>query len=269
MSYNRLLICEMCNKEYKQTRKNQRFCSRICSGKYRERMVHKVPKYYATQRGRGEWAECPICGERYWKRFCRPARTCSRSCWAILMCGKNNVRYKPKVMVICKQCGKEVEEWPCRKDRKHFCSADCKYKWRSENIRGEKVYNWQGGIGFGKYCEKFNFDFKERVRIFFQRKCFVCGCDETKERHHVHHINFNPKACCDESEREFIILCRSCHANTTNSLDRGETARYYSVELHKQTGGKCWYTKEELQYLLVIFQNLNKKSRWDLSHLML
>jgi hypothetical protein len=83
----------------------------------------------------------------------------------------------------------------------------------------------------------------------------------------VHHINFNPEACCDDSEREFIVLCRSCHANTTNSSDRSETARYYSIELHKRTGGKCWYTKEEIRDLQIVFEGLEKRNRWDLSHL--
>ena len=267
MSYNRLLICEFCGKEYSQTRKNQKFCSRACTGKYREKMVCEVPKYYAMVRGVGEWAECPVCGDKYWNRRCRPQQTCSRNCHSIFMRGENNIKYKPKVQVTCRQCGKIFEEWPCRKERRHFCSDECKYRWRSENVRGEKVYNWQGGKGFGKYCERFNFDFKERVRIFFQRKCFVCGCDEGRERHHVHHINFNPKACCDDSQREFIILCRSCHAITTNSSDRKEIARYYSVKLHEMTGGKCWFTKEDNQNIRSILGGLDKRSRWDLSHL--
>lgn len=269
MSYNRLLICEWCKKEFKQTRKNQRFCSKKCSGENREFQAKTKPKCFAVARGKGEWAMCPVCGDKYWKRNCRPQKTCSRNCWSVLMRGENNVKFKPKIEVACKQCGIKMLIWPSIKTRKHFCSDACKYKWRSENIRGEKVHNWLGGVGFGKYCEKFNFDFKERVRIFFQRKCFVCGQEEIRERHHVHHINFNPKACCDDSEREFITLCRSCHAKTTNSSDREETARCYSYDLHRKTNGKCWYTKAELSALKHEIDQIQNRSRWEQSHLML
>ena len=266
MSYNRSLICENCGREFKQTRKEQRFCSRKC-GKESISARAKVSPFHNLDKG--EWRTCCVCGATYWSRNSRPKKTCSRKCSYVLKRGELNVKYKPKIEVSCKQCGKKILVWPSIKDRKHFCSDACKYKWRSENIRGDKVHNWMGGVCFGKYCEKFNFKFKERVRIFFKRKCFVCGCDEIVERHHVHHINFNPKACCDSSEREFIILCRSCHANTTNSLDRNETARWYSMQLHKLTGGKCYYTKEEMKSLNYEVEDLQNKNRWALAHLML
>ena len=217
----------------------------------------------------GIWKICPICGKSFWQRPSKIRKTCSRACFAIYYMGERNPKYKPKIKVNCRYCNKEMDIWPALKDRKHFCSKKCQYKWRSENTRGEKVHNWQGGKGFGKYCQKFNMPFKERVRIFFKRKCFVCGCDEIVERHHVHHIHYNPKACCDDSQREFVILCRSCHANTTNSPNREETARYYSSKLYEMTGGKCYYTKEEFNELKFKIENLDKLSRLERSHLML
>jgi hypothetical protein len=269
MSYNRKIVCEYCDKTFLQTRKNQRFCSKRCAGDYRHKNASDGSKPYALARRVGEWKICSVCGSRYWNLFSRPKQFCSRKCLGVSMLGRNNIKFKPKAKVNCLYCSKEVEVWPCHATRKHFCSKDCQYKWRSENTRGDKVHNWMGGKGFGKYCSKFNYPFKERVRIFFKRKCFICGCDEVKERHHVHHINFNPEACCDNSQREFIILCRSCHANTTNSGDRKETARWYSKQLYEATGGKCYYTKDEIETLEEIIENLDKMSRWDLSHLML
>jgi len=267
MSYKNTLVCKVCQKEYLQTRKNQQFCSRKCYGEYRHQVAisgnHPFARIIGTKK------ICPVCGIKYTEPKNRISRTCSRKCWSILMHGENNVKYKPKIKVTCKQCGKELEIQPCLKNRKHFCSDECKYKWRSENIKGSKVHNWLGGKSFGKYCEKFNPEFKERVRIFFKRKCFECGSDEIKERHHVHHIQFNPKACCDNSERLFIILCRNCHAVTTNSSDREEIARYYSLKLYEATGGKCWYTVGELAELQLKISNLENLNRWELTHLML
>jgi hypothetical protein len=39
--------------------------------------------------------------------------------------------------------------------------------------------------------------------------------------------------------------------------------------LYEATGGKCYYTKDEIETLEEIIENLDKMSRWDLSHLML
>lgn len=40
---------------------------------------------------------------------------------------------------------------------------------------GSKHPNWRGGVSFGQYCEKFNNEFKERVRAFFGNHCVICG----------------------------------------------------------------------------------------------
>jgi hypothetical protein len=41
------------------------------------------------------------------------------------------------------------------------------------------------------------------------------------------------------------------------------------MKLHEQTGGKCYYTEEEMDSLKDKLNNLEKMNRWDLSHLML
>jgi hypothetical protein len=266
MTYTRKQICKQCKKEFVPCRTNQKFCSRKCYGQYREIIAKENDRPYNRV---SKQKICPICRKSFWEYPSRIKNTCSRKCSAKLISGDGNPNFKPKIKVPCLFCGKEMDVLPCLIHRKHFCDKECQYEWRSKNIRGEKVHNWKGGKGFGKYCPKFNFPFKERVRIFFKRKCFVCGCEEISERHHVHHIHFNPKACCDNSQREFVILCRSCHANTTNSIDREETARYYSMKLHEQTSGKCYYTEEEMDSLKERMNNLEKINRWDLSHLML
>jgi predicted nucleic acid-binding Zn ribbon protein len=266
MSYTQERICIVCGERYTPVRKDQRCCSHACNGQHRHVVasVSDRPFNHTSIK-----KTCPVCGKEYWEYKSRKTKTCSRKCTSILLRGVGNPMYKEKQSIACWNCGIAIEIQPCLKNRKHFCSDKCKYEWRSKNIVGNKVHNWLGGKSFGKYCEKFNFGFKERVRIFFKRKCFECGCYEVKERHHIHHIHFNPSACCDNSEHEFVPLCRSCHAITTNSINRSETSRYLSMRLNMTTGGKCYYSKEELKELHYKLQNLDKMSRWELSHLML
>ena len=86
---------------------------------------------------------------------------------------------------------------------------------------GKDAPNWQGGLSYGKYCEKFNYEFKEKVRNFFNRLCFLCGKDEVEnnKKLDVHHVNYN-KDCLCNSQCEFVPLCRRCHAKTSGKYIR-------------------------------------------------
>ena len=42
---------------------------------------------------------------------------------------------------------------------------------------GPNSPRWKGGISFEPYCEKFNEEFKERVRAFFGYRCQYPGCN--------------------------------------------------------------------------------------------
>ena len=119
----------------------------------------------------------------------------------------------------------------------------------------EKASNWQGGISFEPYCEKFDENFKERVRIFFDRKCYVCGKSEQEQidemikrgkrpirKLDVHHINYNKDTCCDDVKPLFVPLCRKCHMKTNQ--DKKYWEEFFTVSLEYLTDGKCFYTKK-------------------------
>ena len=109
--------------------------------------------------------------------------------------------------------------------------------------------NWKGGIANGKYCHKFNENLRKRVRSFFNDKCFLCG--KTKEengRHlHVHHVNYNKSACCDNSKVMFVPLCNGCHGMTNQNRDYWEN--YFEEILNEKYDNKCYFTKEEYNNL--------------------
>ncbi len=46
---------------------------------------------------------------------------------------------------------------------------------------GEQSPCWWGGASFEPYCPKFNHEFRERVREFFDRTCLICGKTESED----------------------------------------------------------------------------------------
>lgn len=83
---------------------------------------------------------------------------------------------------------------------------------------GENNHNWQGGISFEPYCQKFNNKFKEEIREIFGRQCFICEKNEKDNgrKLSVHHVNYDKNCLCDDSKCEFVPLCHSCHGKTSN-----------------------------------------------------
>lgn len=81
-------------------------------------------------------------------------------------------------------------------------------------ISGKNNYNWQGGKSFGKYCERFNLNFKEEIRKRYGRKCYFCGKTEkeNEQRLSVHHLDRDKEQGCNGKHWFVIPLCRTCHA---------------------------------------------------------
>jgi|GEM_PF-5815699 len=108
--------------------------------------------------------------------------------------------------------------------------------------RGENHWNWKGGSSWGKYCPKFNYDFKERVREFFGRRCVECGTPENGERLCIHHVNFRKDACCAEDVVPlFVPLCKSCHAKTNYNRPHWEAK--YTALIREKHDGLCYLPK--------------------------
>lgn len=116
-------------------------------------------------------------------------------------------------------------------------------QWRKMGLisqTGEKAPNWKGGISFEPYCQKFNEDLKERIRNFFDRKCYICGKTEFENgrKFDVHHINYDKMVCCNTVKPLFVPLCRSCHAKTNANREFWE--EFFTISLEYLTHGKCF-----------------------------
>lgn len=120
---------------------------------------------------------------------------------------------------------------------------------RRELSLGENNPQWKGGISFEPYCPKFNNEFKERVRAFFGYYCIECGSMQNGTKLHVHHINFNKKACCDSSIPLFVPLCHSCHGKTQKN--RPYWVQHFTDLINQYYGGKCYLSKDEMGSLQI------------------
>lgn len=240
-------ICEHCGKPFKlhmsETKRQHnrgRFCSIQC---YYDRIKITKEKQHKVV------ATCKQCGKSYEVARYKKDNTsyCSYACrdeWRrINLRGENHWQYKPKIKINCHVCGKEffVNEYRLQNGNPKYCSYECMGKDRITT-----------GGSFGKYCEKFNREFKHRVKEFFNNTCVLCGkkFPSGPSRLCVHHVHYDKGSCCDGVEyRDFVTLCNSCHCKTTMG-DREYWIKYFEDFLAQNYGGKCYYTKEEYEQII-------------------
>ena len=198
--------CANCGKSFLifQSRKKQRnYCSTDCVNRDKT----KLPLF-----------TCEVCGKKF-KRSPSLIKRENARCFCSKECSIEG--RKNKIYRTCPICGKTFETTPSliKRGGGKTCSRNCFFKYYSKEYSGENHHQWKGGASFTPYCEKFNFEFKERVREFWGRHCCECGIseNETGRRHSVHHVNFNKNSCCDETKPLFVILCHSCHSKTNHN----------------------------------------------------
>ena len=148
---------------------------------------------------------------------------------------KQSKRMKGQESVMCGKTGKDNAMSNPKIRKKH--------KEAMQLLTGENNPNWKGGTSYLPYCEKFDDDFKERVRNFFGRYCYVCGKNEIDngEKLSVHHVTYNKDTCCDNTKPLFVPLCKSCHAKTL--FDREYWEEFFTVSLNYLTDGECFTKK--------------------------
>jgi hypothetical protein len=238
-----------------------------------ETIAKRVSKITGQQRVARR--NCIICG----KEFCRKgkknetAKFCSFSCKGQWM-SKNSIGEKGAhwqgggITKKCKECGKEFRVEKNQDQRARFCSLSCKGVWSSKNLVGENNPNWTGG--YKDYCEKWNLEFRRRIRSFFDYKCAECGTPQNKKLLHCHHVYYDKKSCCSVNENgiyfsnlgikgqpssfeiigdpnKFITLCDSCHSKSSGKKMREYWARHFEAIINNYYLGRSYLTKEEYE----------------------
>jgi 5-methylcytosine-specific restriction endonuclease McrA len=135
---------------------------------------------------------------------------------------------------------------------KHYCKCGieispianrcglCYGKWRSINIRGNKIATFIDGKSHDEsYPAKFSYYLKKQIKIRDNHKCQLCKIEEIKfKQNHikgleVHHIDYNKENC---KENNLITLCGSC--NKKVNLNRDYWYAYFKYILEEQYGIK-------------------------------
>ena len=83
--------------------------------------------------------------------------------------------------IICKQCGDVFYVLP--KSERIFCSTECHYEWRSENINGEDAAHWKGG----------------KITVL----CDYCGNEIIDWESQLYSYNFCCKICHDKWQSKY------------------------------------------------------------------
>lgn len=160
---------------------------------------------------------------------------------------EKNIQSKGSFEIIeCEICGKNfgAARDQIKRGWGRFCSQKCANIGQS----GEKSPNWQGGKSFEPYCEKWNEDFREYIRVKFSKKCFLCGMSEEENcrKLSVHHVNYQKSCGCAETEEEkkrdnavcqFVPLCLNCHLKTNNNRKYWE--KFIKTKMKNKLDG--WY----------------------------
>lgn len=110
---------------------------------------------------------------------------------------------------------------------------------------GNRASSWKGGVSFEPYCPKFNKEFKERVRKFFNYTCQLCGhvWQEGERKLAVHHVNYDKMQCCNDVKPLFVPICAiGCHAKTNHNREFYESL--FTNLIMIEYNGECYLQKE-------------------------
>lgn len=224
-------ICEVCNSPFQRYPARMpdgkaRYCSRKCTARA---TVRKGEDNSRWSGGREE-VQCSQCGRAVLKRKRGTSRKtlntycgldCRNAWYREHFHGEGSPRWRGgKVKVDCAQCGKSVERSvsETKEHTNHFCSKDCAGSWRSENVVGEKVWNWNGGSSGGDRGVWVRSGGMKWRRACRKRDAYTCGICGTQHKPHakyaleVHHkVRF---VDCEELrsvQANGITLCLPCH----------------------------------------------------------
>lgn len=124
-----------------------------------------------------------------------------------------NKNIKTKPLIVCKNCGKEMEQK--RSYKKCFCSNDCQQEYKYK----EYIKRWKNGEESGmKGAASTSIYIKKYLFKKNNCKCEKCGWGEvnpcTKNIPlEIHHIDGD---CTNNSENNLELLCPNCHSLTEN-----------------------------------------------------
>ena len=201
------------------------FCNRGCKSAWQRNNPEKLWQW----RGGKVTVNCIQCGKEFetWPYVVRDGhgKFCSIECqsaWkSVNTRGEQSPSWKGgKVAIHCEICGKEFKVWPYRLNvTSHLtCSATCRGKLMFQMYFGETHHRYKGIFKRKGYHESFNDEFKDKIRLLFGNKCFMCGIHQDSNahgsKHDVHHVNpLEFSLPVEDVNDGFMCLCKKCHGD--------------------------------------------------------
>lgn len=193
--------------------------SKTLTGKF---FAHKNINYLPS-----EIRHCAYCGKEV-KVKGRNQRSqknsyCNRKCMAEAYKGRKPYNYLGGPQTVkCTLCGKEFKRTysEAHKRKTHFCSTICEGIWKSQNVRGELVYNWKGGYKnhTGVLWHQQQMACRERDK----NVCRICGKTKAENGNknmsvdcRIPEVYFRGDFRSAYSLDNLWCLCSSCHSKKT------------------------------------------------------
>ncbi len=118
---------------------------------------------------------------------------------------KRKIKESEKGKILSEKTKKKIGKANKGKYRSVEFKERCR---RQMHYKGEKHWNWQGGITFEPYSVDWTDTLKRGIRERDHYTCQLCGKEPAIS---VHHIDYNKKNCSPEN---LITLCNGCHTRT-------------------------------------------------------
>jgi len=200
----------------------------------------------ANPRYKSHKVECFVCHNQiirkncFFKQFNR--FFCSFDCqskYKKTLVGKMAGHWKGGgIQVNCAQCDSSLIKPKCivnsSKTHRFFCSKKCSYKWKSDNLNGDKIYNWKGGYD-GYYGPNW---LKQRRKALERdnKTCKICNKTQKQlgKNPDVHHIipfiEFTVKRFLEANNlTNLICFCSYCHSKVTNGIIKFTGKNYSEI----------------------------------------
>ena len=149
--------------------------------------------------------------------------------------GNKNPNWRCGEDIICHYCNKPFHVVPARQKTAKFCSIECKGKWMSANLRGERHPRWQKERPQIRYCKQCHIELKqgktEPITSFRNRKFCSKSCADIGGFRYEGKAHPNYKS---DSRREAKRGKHGVWARSVISRDNGTCQKcgQRNVELH-------------------------------------
>jgi len=136
-------------------------------------------------------------------------------------CRKHTIGKKQSIKTIARRVAKNTDKKRTFEQRMRIADSQ----------RGDKAYNWLGGLSLINYGKEWTETLKRAIR---ERDKYICKiCDKTQiqeledieKKLSIHHIDYDKK---NNDPKNLITLCNKCHVKT--NYNRNYWIRYFELK---------------------------------------